>query len=128
MIEILLEAERALTVGMVDRAEQLYRQAAAADPHNSIAVVGLARVALERADEEAAVSLARQALGIDAQNEAARRMVARLEEVRAHREAAAPPTPTSSPTPSTPAPTPATIARPTRRRRPGLLRRLLGRG
>lgn len=85
MIEILLEAERALTVGLADRAEQLYRQAFEADPHNSIAVVGLARVALERADDERALELARQALEIDPENDAARRLVVRLEEVLAAR-------------------------------------------
>jgi tetratricopeptide (TPR) repeat protein len=117
VIEILLAAERALTVGMVDRAEQLYRQAAEADPRNSIAVVGLARVALERADEDEALALARRALGIDPENDAARRMVARLEEVRAHRGAV----PVTGPQPPPPP------RRTVDRRRPGLIRRLLGR-
>ena len=81
MIELLLEAERALSFGRVDRAEQLYRQVAAADPRNSIAVVGLARVALERADDVGALVLARRALTIDPENEAAQRMAERMEEV-----------------------------------------------
>ena len=85
MIELLLEAERALSVGLLDRAEALYAQVAAGDPRNSIAVVGLARVALERGDETRALELARQALRIDPANDAARRLVARLEEVRAFR-------------------------------------------
>jgi thioredoxin-like negative regulator of GroEL len=81
VIELLLEAERALSFGRVDRAEQLYRQVAAADPGNSIAVVGLARVALEHADDAGAYLLARQALTIDPENEAAQRLVTRLDEV-----------------------------------------------
>lgn len=86
MIEILLQAERALSVGLLDRAEVLYGQVAAADPRNSIAVVGLARVALERGDEPGALALAKRALSIDPENDAADRMVQRLEEVRAYRE------------------------------------------
>ena len=81
MIELLLEAERALSFGRVDEAERLYRQVATADPANSIAVVGLARVALEHADDAGAYVLARQALTIDPENEAARRLVTRLDEV-----------------------------------------------
>jgi hypothetical protein len=84
-MELLLEAERALSYGLVDRAEQLYRQVATGDPRNSIAVVGLARVALERADDLGAYMLARRALGIDPENEAARRLAVRLEEVLATR-------------------------------------------
>jgi hypothetical protein len=85
MIEILLQAEGALSVGLLDRAEDLYRQVAEADPRNSIAVVGLARVALERGDPPGALVLARRALAIDAENAAAVRMVQRLEEVLAFR-------------------------------------------
>lgn len=81
MIELLLHAERALSVGMLDRAETLYRQVAAADPRNSIAFVGLSRVALDRGDELEALELARQGLALDPENNAAQRMVQRLEEI-----------------------------------------------
>ena len=81
MIELLLQAESALSVGLLDRAEALYQQVVGGDPRNSIAVVGLARVALERSDEVGALTLARRALVIDPENNAAQRMVLRLEEV-----------------------------------------------
>ena len=81
MIELLLQAERALSVGLVDQAERLYRQVAEADPRSSIAVVGLARVALERSDDPEAYRQSRRALAIDPENVAARRLVDRLEEV-----------------------------------------------
>jgi Tetratricopeptide repeat len=103
VIELLLEAERALSFGQVDRAETLYRQVAEADPRNSIAVVGLARVALERADDPGAYLLARRALVIDPENEAARRLAVRLEEVLATRgEPVADPLPVSSAKPPAP--------------------------
>jgi hypothetical protein len=108
MIELLLEAERALSFGRIDRAEQLYRQVADADPRNSIAVVGLARVALERRDDLGAYLLARRALTIDPENDAARRLAARLEEVLATRgEPVADPMPARSeaPPPDEPPPT-----------------------
>lgn len=83
MIQPLLEAERALTVGLLDQAERLYRGVVEADPRNSIAVVGLARVAIERGDDRVALELGRRAMAIDPQNPAAARLVARLEEVLA---------------------------------------------
>jgi hypothetical protein len=116
MIELLLQAERALSVGLLDRAETLYRQVAVADPRNSIAVVGLARVALERGDERGALELGRRALVVDPENDAAQRLVQRLEEVRAYRGDSTEPVETAGaigatalpgPEPPAPAPEPA---------------------
>ena len=101
MIELLLEAERAMSFGRVDRAEEIYRQVAKADPRNSIAVVGLARVALERTDDLGAYLLARRALVIDPENDAARRLATRLEEVLATRGE-----PVTNPLPPPPRPAP----------------------
>ena len=109
VIELLLEAERALSFGLVDRAEHLYRQVADADPKNSIAVVGLARVALEHDDDAGALAYARQALAIDPENDAARRLVERMTEVLETRgestePAEPPPTPPAT-EPTQPMPT-----------------------
>ncbi|HXR27284.1 MAG TPA: hypothetical protein VN771_05425 [Candidatus Baltobacteraceae bacterium] len=85
MIEILLQAERELTMDRLDQAERLYWQAIEADPRNAIAVVGLARVAIERADDRTAYAFAVQALGIDPEDAVALRLEARLAEVMAAR-------------------------------------------
>jgi tetratricopeptide (TPR) repeat protein len=144
VIEMLLEAERALDVGLLDQAERLFRQAAEGDPRNSIAVVGLARVALERGNDEDALALARRALEIDPENPAARRLVDRLVEVKAYREGVAPAVPAASPAPAASAasadrgaaaeqepdvepPAPATPAEQATERRRGILRRLFRR-
>jgi thioredoxin-like negative regulator of GroEL len=118
VIELLLEAERAMEMGRTDAAERLYRQVANADPRNVIAVVGLARVTLERGDERGALATARRALTIDPQNSAARRMVARLEEVLRYRGEPVPepksesdPASRAADPPSTVSPTPASGAR-----------------
>ena len=85
MSDQLLAAERALSFGMVDEAERLYGLAAAADPTSSFAVVGLAGVALERGDVAGGLGFARQALALEPANEAASRLVTRLEEVLRYR-------------------------------------------
>ncbi len=78
MIELLLEAERALAAGNLGRADQLYHQVADADAHSAIALVGLARVAEARGDVLGAHALARRALEIDPEDAAARRLEAQL--------------------------------------------------
>ena len=85
MIELLLQADRTLTMGLVDQAERLYRQAAEADPLNAIAVVGLARVAIERGDDPGAWALAVRALELDPENTSAIRLEARTAEILATR-------------------------------------------
>jgi tetratricopeptide (TPR) repeat protein len=151
VIELILEAERALTVGQLDRAERLYRQAADLDPRNSIAIVGLARVTLDRGDERGAYVLARRALQIDPENAAGQRLAERLEEVLRYRGEEPPPVaeppvretpvgearPAVEPPPSpaatepppaqTPAKPPTTATPPRRRKRRSLLGRILRR-
>jgi tetratricopeptide (TPR) repeat protein len=129
MIELLLDAERAMSLGRTDQAERLFRQAADADPRNSIAVVGLARVALEHEDEAGALALARRALEIDADNPAAQRLADRLVEVMAYRgEAPQADAPAASDAPEAPpADAAATTEAPTKPERRGLLRRFLRR-
>ncbi|MFI5199810.1 MAG: tetratricopeptide repeat protein [Candidatus Limnocylindrales bacterium] len=83
MIELMVQAEQALGLGLIDQAEKLYEQAASTDPHNAIAIVGLARVRLERDDKVGAHALVLRALAIDPENSSALRMEARLREVLA---------------------------------------------
>ena len=110
MIEQLLRAENAHVLGLLDQAEQIYAQTLAHDPANAIALVGLSRVALERGDEPAALSLARRALSIDPENAQAGRMVDRLEEVIRERGDAIP---REEPTARTPVWPPTAIPPPT---------------
>jgi thioredoxin-like negative regulator of GroEL len=90
VIETLAQAEQALAMGRLDRAEALFRTVADAEPRNSQAVAGLARVALERTDDAGALRLAWRAMDIDPENDAARRLAARLEEVLTTRGEALP--------------------------------------
>lgn len=99
MIEILLQAENSLQLGLLEQAERRYWQVLESDPANAIAIVGLGRVALERSDERTALAFGRKALGVDPENSVARRLVGRLEEVIRERgdvvPVAAPDLPTS---------------------------------
>jgi tetratricopeptide (TPR) repeat protein len=122
MIELMLQAEQTLGLGLLDQAERMYSQAAAADPRNAIAIIGLARVRLEREDRPGAHELALRALAIDPENSMALRMEARLREVLAGEGVAVKPPSAGQPLPSA-RPLPAGSA-PARR---GLVARLLGR-
>ena len=116
MIEALLQAERLLVHGQVDQAEQIYASAVENDPRNAIAVVGLARVALERGDDRLAYERARAALEIDPQNAAAIRLEARLGEVLAARDMTPDAPPDAGPAPgATTPPEPAVDERPSER-------------
>ncbi|HSW42315.1 MAG TPA: tetratricopeptide repeat protein [Patescibacteria group bacterium] len=134
-MELLLDAEDALALGLLDRAERTYRSVLDADPRNGIAAVGLSRVALERGDDAGALALARAALEIDPDNATARRMIERLEEVARHRVGAAATDPESSTDGQRPGgaasmntpPSQAQAAPDDAPARPGLLRRILRR-
>jgi hypothetical protein len=115
MIELMLEAERAMGIGLIDNAERLYRQVVAIDPRNSIAVTGLARIALERGDQRGAYTFARQALAIDPENPIASHLAMRMAEQMRNRGEPLPDepstataggsTPPASSVPSGPSPT-----------------------
>ena len=113
MIELLLQAERALGTGAYDVAERLYWQAIDADSQNAIAIVGLAKVARLKGDDRTAIAFGRRALKVDAENAVARKLVAELE--AAHPEAG-----TRTPAAAEPAPMPPpALRRPRRPKRRG---------
>jgi hypothetical protein len=80
MFELLLQADRALSDGLLDQAERTYWQLIELDPTNAIAVSGLARVSLQRGDERLARTFADRALGIDPDSIAARQVLRALDE------------------------------------------------
>lgn len=116
MNETLLQAERLLAVGLLDQAEALYLVSLEQQPGDALALMGLARVSIERGDDSAAHALAVQAVAANPENAAAEAMETRLAELlRAQGElvARAAPAPTGDPQgPGS---------------KPTLLRRLLGR-
>ncbi len=85
MIEPLLHAERLLLMGLLDQADAAYRRIVEQDPRNAIAVMGLARVAVERGEMEEAHRQAARALRIDPENAAAAAMEARTAELLGRR-------------------------------------------
>jgi tetratricopeptide (TPR) repeat protein len=113
MIELLLVADQLLAAGELDRAERIYTQIADADPRNAIAVVGMARVAEARGDDDRVRELAERALAIDPEDQAARRLAA---------------APGVAPEPAAPKPTAAEMVRVPRRSIIARIRTLLGLG
>jgi len=111
MIERLLAAESAFEAGDLDAAERVYDQVAAADPHNAIALVGLARVAHRRGRDDTARELAARALAIDPEEAAAARLLAELAAVPA--ELAATPAELAAEPVAQPQLGPAPVRRPT---------------
>ena len=128
---MMLEAERALAVGLIDQADRLFGQVVAADPRNSIAMVGLARVALERGDERGAYLAAKRALAIDPDNPMASHMAMRMAEILRARGETLPagPVATDAAPSGDIAPTQGATRSPAGgRRRPGIVGRILRRG
>jgi tetratricopeptide (TPR) repeat protein len=119
MIERLLAAEAALERGDLDAAERVFDGVATADPHNAIALVGLARIAGRRGSAETARELAGRALAIDPEEAAALRLLAELPVPAPEPVTVPEPAPAPDPGPAPATPTGAgPAAAPGRRRSP----------
>jgi len=84
-----IQADRLLTYGLLDQAEKLYDEVLAAEPGNVEVAFGLARVALERGDEQLAYERVKLALKINPRFDDAVRLEQRLAEIIATRRTAA---------------------------------------
>jgi tetratricopeptide (TPR) repeat protein len=84
-----ITADRLLTYGLLDKAEALYDEVLAAEPNNVEVAFGLARVALERGDEQLAYERVQLALKINPRFDDAVRLEQRLAEIIATRRAGA---------------------------------------
>ena len=80
MFELLLQADKSLSEGLLDQAERTYWQLIELDPTNAIAMAGLAMISLERLDKRLARTFAERALGIDPESIVARRVLQALNE------------------------------------------------
>jgi hypothetical protein len=85
-----IQADRLLMYGLLDQAERLYGEVLRAEPSNSEALFGLARVALERGDERLALERAQVASRLNPSDDDARRLADRLGEIVETRRSGAP--------------------------------------
>jgi tetratricopeptide (TPR) repeat protein len=76
-----IQADRLLVYGLLDRAEALYAEVLGAEPANVEAALGLARVALERGDEQLAYERVQEAVRIGPRFDDAVRLQHRLREI-----------------------------------------------
>ena len=83
-----IQADRLLTYGLLDQAEKLYEEVLEAEPGNVEVAFGLARVALERGDEQLAYERVKLALKINPRFDDAVRLEQRLAEIIATRRTA----------------------------------------
>jgi tetratricopeptide (TPR) repeat protein len=88
-----IQADRLLNYGLLDQAERLYEEVLATEPTNVEVAFGLARVALERGDEQLAYERAQRAAQIKPNFDDAQRLVQRLAEILATRQPGAAGTP-----------------------------------
>ena len=82
-----IQADRLLNYGLLDQAERLYEEVLTLEPNNVEVAFGLARVALERGDEQLAYERARRAVKINPRFDDAVRLEQRLAEIIAARAA-----------------------------------------
>jgi thioredoxin-like negative regulator of GroEL len=85
-----LQADRLLLYGLLDQAEALYGEVLRAEPRNSEAAFGLARVALERGEEQMAYERVQAAVGLNPGNDDAQRLARRLGEILEARRSGSP--------------------------------------
>ena len=82
-----IQADRLLVYGLLDQAEAMYDEVLAAEPQNVEVAFGLARVALERGDEQLAYERVQRAVKINPRFDDAQRLQQRLAEILATRAA-----------------------------------------
>lgn len=95
-----IQADRLLTYGLLDQAEKLYDEVLVLEPNNVEVAFGLARVALERGDEQLAYERVHRAVQINPRFDDAVRLEQRLAEILATRASGVTPPPVQGVRPS----------------------------